>query len=115
MATLYVVLAIFLAVVCAATVAADLTRQPQVLATVQRLGVDHLLPLLATLKALAGLGLLVGIAVRPLGALAAAGLTAYFAIAVAAHLRANDTVRDTTPPAVLGLTSALCLVAAIGG
>ena len=114
MSILYLVLAVLLAGVCAAAAAADLTRQPQVLATVQRLGVAHLLPLLATVKALAAAGLLVGIAVRPLGAVTAAAMTLYFALAVAFHLRANDTLGESAPPAVFSLLSAGCLVAAVG-
>ena len=113
MSILYVVLAGLLAVVCLGSAAADVTRQPRVLATVQRLGVEHLLPLLAAVKALAAIGLLVGIASRPLGAVTAAALTLYFALAIALHLRANDAVGEYAPPALFSLLSVVCAFAAI--
>ncbi len=114
MTTLYVVLAILLSVICVASAAADVTRQPRVVETLQRLGFDHLLPFLATVKTLAAVGLLVGLALRPLGAVTAAALAIYFMLAAVLHVRAGDKVGESAPPAVLSLTSALCLLAAVG-
>lgn len=69
----------------------DFTRHPMIVAIAERLRVpvSWMYPLGACLGA-ASLGLLAGLAVRPLGVAAAAGLVLYFIGAVIAHLRVRD-------------------------
>jgi DoxX-like family len=76
---------------CGYAVYMNVTRAGLVVATSRRLG----LPLAMTLPCgillgSAGAGLLIGLAAPALGTAAAAGLVAYFVIALAAHLRARD-------------------------
>ncbi|SDJ78839.1 DoxX family protein [Streptomyces indicus] len=69
----------------------DFTRHPMIVAIANRLRVpvSWMLPL-GTCLAAGSLGLLAGLAVRPLGVAAAAGLVLYFVGAVITHLRVGD-------------------------
>ncbi len=58
-------------------------------------------PLLAPLKLAAAVGLVAGLWLDHLGALSALGLTAYFTLAVGAHVRARDLGRNASNAAVL--------------
>ena len=68
---------------------------------------------IGALEILAAMGLLVGIVVHPLGALAAAGLVLLAAGAALAHRRAGDQVKAATPAIVLGLLAVAYLVVAL--
>ncbi len=69
----------------------SLTRATMIADTAQRLGLPlSLMVPFGLLLGSAGVGLLVGLAVPGLQTAAAAGLVAYFVIALAAHLRARD-------------------------
>jgi uncharacterized membrane protein len=63
------------------------------------------LPLLGIAEVVGALGLLGGIAWRPLGIAAGVGVVLYFVGAVIAHLRANDAAWQV--PAVLGAVGAV--------
>lgn len=65
---------------------------------------------LGLLKALGGLGLLVGLSIGPVGVLAALGLVAYFVLAVRAHSRLGDSGAETIPAAGLFVLCALTLL-----
>src|SRR6185369_17315490 len=68
-----------------------LRRADAVVQNLDRAAVPHgWYPLLATAELAGAVGLLVGLAWRPLGTAAAIGLTLYFIGAVIAHLRAGD-------------------------
>lgn len=107
-----VVLSILLIVACWATAVADFRRAPQVLETVQRLGVPaRLVPALGVAKAAGGIGLLVGQWNDALLTFTAICLAAYFAAATVLHLRAKDAAKDTGPAAVLMVMSIVIVIA----
>ncbi|AYY12808.1 DoxX family protein [Actinobacteria bacterium YIM 96077] len=82
-----------------------LVKEPDITETLTRLGVPHSwFPILAILKIAGALGLLAGIAYRPLGIAAGVGLVLFFVGAVVSHLRVND-VKGTPVPTVLVLAS----------
>ena len=67
-------------------------------------------PVLALLEVAGGVGLLVGIGLKPLGVAAGACLVAYFIVAIASHLRKRDLiVGHMTPPVMMVLISAAAL------
>ncbi len=97
------VLFVVLAVVFAASGAAALARARPITELLIRLGVgDRLALVIALLEVAAVVGLLAGLAVRPLGVAAAAGLALLMTGAVVAHVRAGDGAGGV-PAAVLGL------------
>jgi hypothetical protein len=59
-------------------------------------------------------GLLLGLAVRPLGGLAAVGLLLLLAGALVAHLRSRDRVQEMTPALVSAVLVALYLGLLVG-
>ena len=63
----------------------------------------RLFPVLALLEIAGGLGLLAGIGLGPLGVASAAGLVAYFIVAISSHLRKRDLVASHVFPAVMML------------
>ncbi|WP_033338695.1 DoxX family protein [Catenuloplanes japonicus] len=67
---------------------------------------------LALLNIAGGIGLWIGIAWRPLGIAAAAGLALYFAGAVIAHIRVRDTA-GIPLPAILSTLAVITLALAI--
>ena len=69
----------------------DFVRYKQILINMAKVGVaDSWITTLGTLKAAGALGLLVGIAVPPIGIAAASGLVLFFLGAIVTHLRAHD-------------------------
>src|SRR5919204_462996 len=60
-------------------------------------------PVLALLEIAGGVGLLVGIGLKPLGVAAGASLVAYFVVAITSHLRVRDLSAEHVFPAVLML------------
>ncbi|MGH3875238.1 MAG: DoxX family protein [Pseudonocardiaceae bacterium] len=88
----YVVVSIVLALMLAGSAWAKLTRVDQVVTGVTGLGVPlRWFPFLAACELAGTAGLLVGIAVTPLGIAAAIGVILYFVGALIAHLRVGDT------------------------
>lgn len=65
---------------------------------------------LGIIKILGGLGLLVGLAIKPIGVLAALGLVIYFVLAVRAHSRLGHPGSESVPAAALFMLSALTLI-----
>jgi len=111
MVVVNVIVVILLTLVCVASAAADLTRQPQVVATVTRVGVPgRLVPALGIIKLVGVAGLLIGLAATPVGVAAAAGLTGYFVIAMASHVRVGDTAQQVAAPAIPLLLSVAALI-----
>lgn len=87
----YVTCTCLAALACAYAVYLNLTHAGMVLDTAARLGIPgSLMVPFGIVLGLAAAGLLAGLAVPGLGTAAAAGLVAYFVVAVAAHLRAHD-------------------------
>ncbi|WP_151774770.1 DoxX family protein [Streptomyces abyssomicinicus] len=106
----YVVLAVLLSLVLFVSARGDITRDPKVTEQLKAVGVpDGWFVPLGLVKIAGALGLLVGIAYRPLGVAAAIGLVLYFVGAVITHLRAGDK-KGVGAPAVITLVSAVPLV-----
>ncbi|MFB4289782.1 DoxX family protein [Nonomuraea sp. ATR24] len=109
----YTVFAILLSLLLVISGRSKLIKDPEVTATMTRLGVGlRWFPALAALEIAGALGLLVGIYFRPLGIAAAMGVVLYFVGALGAHLRAGD-IKGAPIPAVLVLLSAAPLVLGI--
>jgi uncharacterized membrane protein YphA (DoxX/SURF4 family) len=71
---------------------------------------DRQIRLLGTTEILGSLGLLIGIWIPLLGLLAALGFVVYFLVAVAAHVRAKDGIKDMAPAIVLFVMSLVVAV-----
>ena len=67
----------------------------------------RLFPVQALLETAGGVGLLLGIGLKPLGVAAGASLVVYFAAAITAHLRVRDLAADHLIPATLMLVISL--------
>lgn len=85
-----------------------LTRDPQQMTTLERVGFpERYVPLLAAAEIAGAAGILTGLAWAPLGVAAAVGLIAYFIGAVVSHLRVRDP--RVLPPATLLLAAVATL------
>lgn len=98
---------LLLAALLLAVAIRKLTHAPAVVGSYRRVGVaGERLNLLALILAAGAAGLVAGLWWRPLGVAAAAGLVAYFVLAVAAHIRHRDLKPLLTPLAFLALSAA---------
>lgn len=87
----YIIVSVILALMLGASAWAKLTRDEKIVTGMTGIGVrTKWFPHLAALLLVGAVGLLVGIAVAPLGIAAAIGLILYFVVALVAHLRAKD-------------------------
>ena len=86
-----VVVSVLLALAVLGSAGGKLSKQPKVIEMLTGLGVpESWIPRLAAVELAGGIGLLVGLAVAPIGIAAAIGLICYFVGAVITHIRAND-------------------------
>jgi DoxX-like family len=93
-----VVVSVLLALLLVATAVQKLSHSERVVAMYARVGVpEERLNALAALLLAAAVGLVVGLFWAPVGVGVAAGLVAYFAAAVGAHVRFSDTAHLLTP------------------
>ncbi|MER5224666.1 DoxX family protein [Streptomyces flaveus] len=106
----YVVLAVVVSLLLVFSAVPDITRNPKITEGLKALGVPDswFLPL-GLVKIAGALGLLVGIAYRPLGIAAAIGVVLYFLGAVITHLRGGDK-KGVGIPAVIMLVAVAPLV-----
>lgn len=102
MLTAYIVVTVTAAAANLAAAGLDLVRSEWVVANMTSLGVpqSQLLPL-GTLKAAGAFGLLIGLAVPPIGLAAAVGLVLYFVGAIATVIRARCHEQIPYPAAFL--------------
>ncbi|MEU5993120.1 DoxX family protein [Spirillospora sp. NPDC047418] len=109
----YVVVTSVTVAINAAIVVADLAKAEFVLANSAEVGVPRAsLPLLAALKGAGAAGLVLGLlGLDVIGIAAAAGLVAFFVIAVAAHVRARVFYNIAFPGAYLALAIASLVLA----
>nr|WP_221382631.1 DoxX family protein [Actinoplanes polyasparticus] len=109
----YVVVAILLSLVLLMSARGDIVRDPKIIEPLKAIGVrdSWFLPL-GLVKIAGALGLLVGIAYRPLGIAAAIGVVLYFLGAVITHLRAGDK-KGVGAPAVILLVAVAPVVLGI--
>ncbi len=104
-----VVVTILLALALLGSAVAKFTRSQRVVTQLTGLGVPiGWFPLLGAAEVAGGLGLLVGLALPPVGIAAAVGVILYFTGAVATHVKAGDSA--IAPPAVLGLLAVVSLL-----
>jgi hypothetical protein len=91
--------------------ARKLSHRPEVVRTYVRVGVpEDKLDYLAVILLAGATGLILGLLWAPLGVAAATGVVLYFILAVAAHIRADDTENLPTPVVIeLIAVSALTL------
>jgi hypothetical protein len=103
MAVATAIVSLLLAALLAFAAVRKLGHRPEVVATYTRVGVpeDRLNHLAAILLAGAA-GLVMGLVWTPVGVAAAAGVVVYFVLAIAAHVRADDT-EHLVPPLVIEL------------
>jgi hypothetical protein len=103
-----------LAVLAAYAAIRKLGHSPPVVRSYARVGVpEERLNLLAAILLAGAAGLILGWFWRPVGIAAAAGMAAYFVLAVAAHIRKRDHRNLPTPVLMLALSVA-ALILAIG-
>jgi xanthine/uracil/vitamin C permease (AzgA family) len=87
-----------------------LSHRPAVVASYTRVGVpEDRLDLLAWILLAGAAGLVAGLVWPPIGIAAGIGLVAYFALAVAAHIRAGD-VRNLPVPLTMELLAVATLI-----
>lgn len=90
--------ALLLATMLGVTAYADFIGHPKVVEVLNRLQIPvERRRILGAIKTLGALGLVGGIFATSLGVAASFGLCLYFSIAVAAHARAGDTIRQMLP------------------
>jgi len=100
-----IAVSLVLAALLLVTAVRKLTHAPAVVETYRRVGVpEDRLNLLALILIAGAAGLVVGLWWQPLGVAAAAGLVAYFVLAVVAHVRHHDRKPLPTPLAFLALS-----------
>lgn len=101
------VVSLLLAALVAFAAARKLSHRDSVVRDYLRVGVpEDKLNYLALILLAGALGLIAGLLWAPIGVTAAAGLVCYFGLAVAAHIRADDTKHLPTPIVMLALAIA---------
>ena len=102
-----IAVSLVLAAMLLVTAFRKLTHAPAVVETYRRVGVpERQLNVLALILIAGAAGLVAGLWWRPVGVAAAAGLVAYFALAVLAHVRHHDLKPLPTPLIFLALSAA---------
>jgi uncharacterized membrane protein YphA (DoxX/SURF4 family) len=106
-----IIVAALLGLIATFSAFGKLSGRPDVVATLERVGVPkRRVPLLAILELLGAVGLLVGIWSKPVGVAASLGFVLYFLGAVLSHVRVKDKMKDSGPAAVLFLLSVATFV-----
>lgn len=114
MSTANTVLGVVLAVLCLISAIADFRLVPQVVQAVERLRLPtRIIPTLGIAKTAAGVGLLLGLVIDRLGTFVALCLSAYFVIAVGAHVRVRDAIVETLPAVVMMALSVATFLTAL--
>jgi hypothetical protein len=105
-----VVITVLLAATLAWSAVRKLSHQEEVVQSYRRAGVpEGMLNGLAMILLAGAAGLILGLFWAPIGIAAAIGLVCYFVVAVAFHIRANDTQHLSTP-LMLAVIAAIALV-----
>ncbi len=89
--------------------AAQIQGVPQAIAVMERVGARNLADTSGRLLIAATVGLIVGLFWAPLGIAAAAGLVAYFLIAVIFHIKIHDNLGQIANPLVPAALAAVAL------
>jgi uncharacterized membrane protein YbjE (DUF340 family) len=105
-----ITVSLVLATLLAVTAMRKLSHTENVVRSYARAGVpEEMLNYLAAILIAGALGLIIGLYWAPLGIAAAIGLVLYFLVAVAFHIRADDTARLPTP-VTFGILAVAALV-----
>jgi hypothetical protein len=109
----YVIIAAIFTVMLVMSARMKLVRDPLAVEVIGGVvGVPlRLFPVLALLEVAGAVGLLAGIALKPLGVAAGTGLVAYFVGAITAHLRKRDLVPGHIGPPVTMLAISIAALA----
>jgi uncharacterized membrane protein YphA (DoxX/SURF4 family) len=110
---MFIALSLLLIAVCVLPAAAKLLGHPKMRQSADRFGIPwHRYRLIGVAEIAAAAGVLIGLAWRPAGLAAAAGMTLLLLGALVTHRRAHDTVTDAVPALVaLAVTIAYQVVA----
>jgi len=104
------IISVLLAATLAYAAVRKLSHRPEVVGSYVRVGVpEDKLDYLAVVLLTGAVGLVIGLFLAPIGIAAAIGVLCYFTLAVAAHIRADDTENLPTPAAIV-LVSVAALV-----
>jgi DoxX-like family len=115
MSTASAVVTIVLAAILAFAAIRKLTHREDVVATYAKVGVpENRLNQLAFILLLGAAGLLLGFVWAPIGVAAAVGVVVYFVLAIAAHVRHDDTGNLPTPVAIEAMAVTALLLQALG-
>jgi hypothetical protein len=105
-----VTVSILLAALLAYAAVRKLSHDPRVVETYVRVGVpEDKLDYLAAILLAGAAGLVLGLIWAPIGIAAACGVIAYFILAIASHVRANDE-RNLFTPVLIALIAAAALI-----
>ncbi|MFL6075633.1 MAG: DoxX family protein [Mycobacteriales bacterium] len=111
MSVLAAILSILLALTFLAGSPPKIARRDSVYARVRHLGFSQTLyQVVGVLELAAAIGLVIGLWVRWLGALAAAGLVLLMIGALVYHVRARDTGKNAVPAAVILVVAVVALI-----
>jgi hypothetical protein len=111
MSVIAAILSILLALAFAAGSPPKMARRDSVYGRVRHLGFSQTLyQIVGVLEFAAAIGLVIGLWVHWLGALAAGGLVLLMIGALTYHVRARDTGKNAVPAAVMLVVAALALV-----
>lgn len=110
------IVSVLLAALLMLTAVRKLSHREQVVQSYARVGVpEDKLNALAIILLAGAVGLILGLAWAPIGVAAGAGVICYFVIAIASHIRADDTEHLTAPLAfaVLAVVALLLRLATL--
>lgn len=103
-----IILGLIISIMCLGSALADFKKDPRIVESLTHLGVPvERIPLLGIVKLLGIGGIIIGFWVQPLGVAAAIGLSLYFLIAIAMHVRAKETFKQFAPAFLLFVLSVL--------
>jgi hypothetical protein len=104
------ILSVLLAAILAFSAVRKLSHRAEVVQTYTRVGVpEDRLDYLAYILLAGAAGLIAGLFWEPVGVAAAVGVTCYFLLAIAAHVRAGD-IEHMPTPLVIELMAAALLI-----
>jgi hypothetical protein len=106
-----VIVSALLAAALAYSAIRKLSHRPEVVATYVRVGVpEDKLNYLAAILLAGAAGLVAGLFWPPIGVAAGVGVVCYFLVAVASHIRADDTKNLPTPLAIEVMAAAALIL-----
>jgi hypothetical protein len=106
-----VIVGIIVSVMCLGSSLADFKKNPQIVESLTRLGVDpEKMSILGIIKVIGVTGVIVGFWVTVIGVIAGVGLALYFTVAIGFHVRAKDGAKNTFPAFLLFILAVLYAV-----